>query len=135
MVVQWFCWALAAYVLFQLWLLIPDGYPAWLYVGTLFLLIALVKAGSSTRRLCDLAAIKDRANSQLKKSQEARLLLGHLARAGQKNESTAISESLRDVGIFSSQQFRQLREIHSNPSRVLFREHLCRRAPAGLALT
>ena len=78
MVVQWFCWALAAYVLFQLWLLIPDGYPAWLYVGTLFLLIALVKAGSSTRRLCDLAAIKDRANSQLKKSQEARLLLGHL---------------------------------------------------------
>jgi hypothetical protein len=78
--VQWFCWALAAYVLFQLWLLIPDGYSIWLYVGAFLLLFALVKAGNGTRRLCDLAAIKDRANSQLtpRKPQEPRLLLGHL---------------------------------------------------------
>ncbi|MFY9839330.1 MAG: hypothetical protein WAK55_23215 [Xanthobacteraceae bacterium] len=78
--VQWFCWALAAFVLFRLWLLIPDGYPIWLYVGTLLLLFALVKAGNGTRRLCNLAAIKDRANSQLtpRKSREQRLLLGRL---------------------------------------------------------
>jgi hypothetical protein len=78
--VQWFCWALAAYVLFRLWLLVPDGYPISLYVGTVLLLFALVKAGNSTRRLCDLAAIKHPANSQLtpRKPQEPRLLLGHL---------------------------------------------------------
>jgi hypothetical protein len=77
--VQWSCWALAAYVLFQLGLLIPDGYPIWLYVGTLLLLIALVKAGKSTRRVCDLAAIKRPANSQFppRKPQESRLLLGY----------------------------------------------------------
>jgi hypothetical protein len=79
--VQWFCWALAAFVLFQLWLLDHDGYPIWLYVGTLVLLFALVKAGNGTRRLCHLAAIKGRANSQLTaRTQEPRLLLSHLDR-------------------------------------------------------